>query len=111
MSCCDPVGRFIQDIELLLMDKGDPDPIGWGVVPALSCYWCGGLISVAWEGDCLWIHDGGQGVDLNDPCLRATIEQIRRERPSWKLRSDCKLCHEELTFLQPHKCRDSLEAA
>jgi hypothetical protein len=96
------VDRFIEELEILTVQGGEDET--WGAIPVLVCPWCKGGISGDMDGEYLWIHDGGQGVDLHDPFIMLVVKRIRELRPDWKLRSSCKACNEELTFLEQHSC-------
>jgi hypothetical protein len=96
------VDQFLELLEVLVVQAREDDT--YGAIPALTCRWCQGRIVCNTEGDCLWIHDGGQGVDLYDPFIMFVVHRIRETHPDWKLRSCCKICSEELTFLEQHAC-------
>jgi hypothetical protein len=69
-----------------------------------KCRSCGGIIQIAKDGDLLWIHDGGQGIDTSDPYILLIIDRIRERHPEWSLSSMCRKCNEEIIFLTPHNC-------
>jgi len=98
------VDQFIEALDVLIVPS-DPDE-NWGVLPRLLCLWCGNEIYGDMEQEYLWIHDGN-GVDLRDPFITFVVNRIRELHPDWKLRSVCKTCNEELTFLEQHSCRES----
>jgi len=101
------VDLFIEELAILVVPGGEDET--WGATPVLICPWCLGQISGDMEGDYLWIHDGGQGVDLHDPFIAFLVNRIRETHPDWKLRSSCKTCNEELTFLEQHSCPQSAD--
>ncbi len=97
------VDRFIVSLEVLIVPAGEDET--WGEGPLQYCPWCLNWIRGDMDGEYLWIHDGEQGVDLDDPFVTLLVKRIREIHPDWKLRSSCKRCNEELTFLEEHSCQ------
>jgi hypothetical protein len=100
------VDHFIEELEILIV-QGEGER--WGVIPGVVCPWCTGEIYGDMDAEYLWIHDGGQGVYVHDPFIMFVVNRIRELHPDWKLRSSCKACNEELTFLERHSCHESTD--
>jgi hypothetical protein len=99
------VDHFIEELEILIV-QGEGET--WGVIPGLRCPWCAGGIYGDMDAEYLWIHDGDQGIDLRDPFIMLVVKRIRELHPDWKLRSSCKACNGELTFLGQHSCHENI---
>ena len=97
------IDLFILQVEVLVVPAGEEETVD-AVIPGLQCPWCGGPIIMTLEDNYLWIKDAGEGVDMSDIFLRLVIQRIRQKHPEWQLRSSCKKCNEELTFLEEHVC-------
>jgi len=83
--------------------------------PNLKCVHCEVRIALRDEGESgefLWLHQGNTRETMSlepvtfCPLPYYLVQKIAEKHPEWipKIRSVCKICHEELTFPTNHHC-------
>jgi hypothetical protein len=99
------IDRFILQAEILIPEDAEEDRMALGAIPALRLPSGNAIMLSRGEDGPIWlISETTEGVDLEDPLIKAVLSRIREKHPDWPIKTSCTYCHDEIVLPSVHVC-------